>query len=109
MTDMNSGRGQAETESRIAGPYAPGFKAEMVRLVRTGRTPRSLAREFAPTEQTIRRWVRQANLDEGRGGDGPTTSELNELRRLRRDHRRLKMERNILREAVAWFARAGRE
>lgn len=105
---MNTRREQQGNGSGTAGPYPPEFKDEMVRLARNGRSARSLAREFAPTEQTIRRWVRQANLDEGRGGDGPTTSELNELRRLRQDNRQLRMERRILRKAVVWFARGNR-
>lgn len=108
MTDMNTRGEPPGAGSRIAGPYPPEFKDEMVRLARNGRSARSLAREFAPTEQTIRRWVRRADLDEGRGGDGLTTSERKELLRLRQDNSRLKMERNILRKAVVWFARGNR-
>ena len=65
-------------------------------LVRAGRSPASLAREFEPTEQTIRNWVRQADLDEGLPSDGLTTEAREEMRRLKRDVKRLRMERNIL-------------
>ena len=77
----------------------------MVELVRAGRSPGSLAREFEPSEQTIRNWVRQAELDEGLRSDGLTTEARKELRELKREVRRLRMERDILKKAAAWFAR----
>jgi transposase len=77
----------------------------MVELVRAGRRPDELAREFEPSGQTIRNWVRQADLDEGRRDDGLTTEERQELRRLRRENRQLRTEREILAKAAAWFAR----
>jgi transposase len=78
----------------------------MVDMVRVaGRTPESLAREFEPTAQSIRNWVRQADLDEGRAKDGLTTAEREELRHLRREVRQLKLEREILAKAATWFAR----
>ena len=77
----------------------------MVELVRAGRTPGSLAREFEPSEQTIRNWVRQADLDEGLRSDGLTTEAREEMRRLKREVKRLRMERDILKKAAAWFAR----
>jgi len=77
----------------------------MVELVRAGRTPEELGREFEPTAQAIRNWVRQADLDEGRRDDGLTTAEREELRRLRRENRQLREEREILAKAAAWFAR----
>jgi transposase len=86
-------------------PYAPEFRRQMVELVRAGRTPRELAREFECADQTIRNWVRQADLDEGRREDGLTTDEREELRRLRRENRQLREEREILKKAAAWFAR----
>ena len=61
-------------------PYAPEFREQMVALVRSGRTPESLSREFEPTAQTIHNWVRQADLDAGRRTDGLTTAEREELR-----------------------------
>lgn len=86
-------------------PYPPEFRRQMVELVRSGRNPEQLAREFEPTAQSIRNWVTQSDLDEGRRSDGLTTSEREDLRRLRRDNRRLREERDILKKAAAWFAR----
>lgn len=86
-------------------PYAPEFRRRIVELVRSGRKPESLSREFEPTSQTIRNWVRQADLDEGRRSDGLTTEERQELVRLRRENRVLREEREILKKAAAWFAR----
>lgn len=77
----------------------------MVELVRAGRTPEELGREFEPTSQSIRNWVRQADRDEGRTSAGLTTAERKELSRLRRENRRLRQEREILSKAAAWFAR----
>jgi transposase len=77
----------------------------MVELVRAGRTPEELAREFEPTAQAIRNWVRQVDLDEGRRQDGLTTADKEELSRLRRENRQLREEREILAKAAAWFAR----
>jgi transposase len=77
----------------------------MVELVHAGRTPEELACEFEPTAQTIRNWVAQASRDAGRGDGGLTTTEREELNRLRRENRQLKLEREILSKAAAWFAR----
>jgi transposase len=77
----------------------------MVDLVRSGRTPEELSREFEPTAQAIWNWVRQADRDEGRRQDGATSSEREELSRLRREVRQLRQERDILAKAAAWFAR----
>jgi transposase len=85
--------------------YPPEFRQQMVELVRAGRSPKVLAREFEPSEQTIRNWVKQADLDSGRRTDGLTSEEQAELRRLRRENRQLKLEREILKKAAAWFAR----
>ena len=86
-------------------PYPPEFRRQMIELVRSGRTPEELAREFEPTAQSIRNWVEQADLDEGRREDGLTTAERDELRRLRRENRTLREEREILKKAAAWFAK----
>ena len=85
--------------------YPVEYRRQMVDLVRSGRSPDHLAREFEPSAQSIRNWVRQADRDEGRRADGLTTAEREELRRLRRDNRRLREEREILAKATAWFAR----
>ncbi len=85
-------------------PYAPEFRQQMVDLVRAGRTPEELSREFEPTAQSIWNWVRQAERDQGVRTDGPTTDEKEELRRLRREVRVLREEKEILKKAAAWFA-----
>jgi len=85
-------------------PYAPEFRQQMVDLVRSGRTPEALSREFEPTAQTIWSWVRQADRDEGRRRDGPTSAEREELTRLRCENRQLRQERDILAKAAAWSA-----
>ncbi len=85
--------------------YPPEFKKELVELARSGRSPESLAREFEPSAQTIRDWVKQADLDEGRRADGLTTVEREELRRLRRENKTLRVEREILKKAAVWFAK----
>ncbi len=85
-------------------PYPKEFKEKLVALVRQGRTPQELSREFEPTGQAIRNWVAQSDRDEGRREDGLTTSEREELHRLRRDNERLLEEREILKKAAAWFA-----
>ncbi len=85
-------------------PYAAEFRQQMIELVRAGRTPEELSREFEPTSQTIHNWVKQAERDEGRRSDGLTTEERSEVRRLRREVKQLKIEREILKKAAAWFA-----
>src|SRR6476620_10546365 len=86
-------------------PYPPEFRQRMVELVRAGRSPAELAREFEPTAQAIGHWVRQADRNEGRRSDGLTTDERTELQRLRRENATLREERDILKKAAAWFAR----
>ena len=66
---------------------------------------KELAQEFEPTAQSIRNWVGQAECDAGRGGNGLTTAERGELNQLRRENRQLRLERDILSKAAAWFAR----
>jgi Transposase. len=84
--------------------YPEEFKRKLVGLVREGRTPEELSRQFEPSAQAIRNWVAQADRDEGHRQDGLTTSERDELQRLRRENERLKEEREILKKAAAWFA-----
>ena len=89
-------------------PYSPEFRRQMVDLVRAGRTPEDLSREFEPTAQSISNWVVQADKQEGRQeekGDGLTAAERDELVRLRRENKQLRLERDILSRAAAWFAR----
>jgi transposase len=85
--------------------YPPEFRQQLIALARAGRTPEALAQEFEPSAQTIRNWVAQADRDGGTRTDGLTTSEREEMTRLRRENRQLKVERDILAKAAAWFAR----
>ena len=91
--------------AKSRGPYPLEYRQRIIELVRAGRSPGSLAREFEPTEQCIRNWVRQADRDEGRRQDGLTSDERLELQRLRRENATLREEREILKKAAAWFAR----
>ena len=84
--------------------YPVELQQQLVRLVQAGRSAKELSREFEPSEQTIRNWVKQAELDQGTRSDGLTTDERQELTRLRRENARLKEEREILSKAAAWFA-----
>jgi transposase len=77
----------------------------MVALVRSGRTPEELSREFEPSAQAIWNWVRQAEREPGRRDNGLAEAERAELARLRRENRQLRQERDILAKAAAWFAR----
>lgn len=90
---------------RTRPPYPKEFREKMVELVRAGHTPYELAKRFEPSDVTIRSWVKQADLDEGRREDGLTSAEREELNRLRRENKRLQLEREILAKAAAWFAR----
>ena len=90
---------------RSRPPYPPELRRQMAELVRAGRTPEELAKEFEPTSTSIRKWVQQADRDAGLRSDGLTTAEREELIRLRREARILREEREILKKAAAWFAR----
>jgi len=85
--------------------YPLEFRRRMVELVRAGRTPEELSREFEPSAGAIRKWVEQLDVDEGLRSDGLTSEERKELRELRRENKQLKLEREILGKAAAWFAR----
>ena len=85
-------------------PYPPEYRRRIVELARAGRKIEELAREFEPSANAIRKWIKQAALDEGLRSDGLTTSEREELNRLRRENRVLREEREILAKAAAWFA-----
>ena len=90
---------------RTRKPYPPEFREQILELVRAGRTPNELAQEFEPSGETIRNWIKQAEIDAGQRQDGPTSAEKEELKRLRRENQQLRIEREILAKAAAWFAR----
>jgi transposase len=89
---------------RSHAPYPEEFRRQMVALVRAGRTPEELADEFEPSANAIRNWVRQTDVDAGKLEGALTSDERVELRRLRRENKRLRIEREILAKAAAWFA-----
>ena len=95
-----SGRGRRRT-------FSDEYKVEAVRLVsESGKSVGAIARELGIGETALRRWVQQAAIDAGRGPGGAlTTSEREELSRLRRENQRLRMEREILKKATAFFAK----
>lgn len=90
---------------RTRPPYAPEFRQQIVELYRAGRSIADLAREFEPTAEAIRGWIKQAALNAGTRSDGLTADEQDELSRLRRELKQVKLEREILAKAAAWFAR----
>lgn len=92
-------------------PYPAEFKQQMVELVRAGRTPAELGREFRCSAQSISTWVARDAADKRapqrprlRERDVLNSAEREELARLRRENRQLKLERDILAKATAWFA-----
>ena len=99
------GEEEESTMRKSRPPYPAAFRQQMVELVRSGRTPGELAREFEPSAEAIRNWVAQADRDAGKRSDGLRTEEHEEIRRLRRENRQLREEREILAKATAWFAR----
>jgi len=88
-------------------PYPEAFRREAIELVRaSGKSIAQVARELGTSSETLRLWVRQAEIDAGRGRPGELTrSEREELTRLRRQIRTLEMEREILKKAAAFFAK----
>ncbi len=85
--------------------YPDEFRREAVQMLRAGRTPRELAQSLGVSEQTLRNWRRQAQVDRHERDDGLTSDERDELRRLRRENARLKQERDLLKRAAAFLAR----
>jgi len=85
--------------------YPPDFRRKIVELARAGRGADDLATEFKLARQTVRNWIKQADLDAGRRSDGMTTAEQEVNAQLRKRIRQLEIERDILSKAAAWFAR----
>lgn len=90
---------------RTRPPYPPEFKAEAVKLARSSEKPLSeLAHDLGVSTGTLHNWLKQQHIDSGKR-DGLTTAEREELRRLRKENKVLKEEREVLRKATAFFAR----
>jgi transposase len=86
--------------------FTAEFKAEVVELIRQpGNTAGSVARDLNLTETAVRAWAKQADLDQGRRSDGLTSEQLSEMAQLRKELREAREERDILKRAVAFFAR----
>ena len=79
---------------RTHRPYAPEYRRRIIELARWGRPMAQLAREFAASANAIRKWIKQAGLDEGLRSDWLTSSESDELNRLRRENRVPREERD---------------
>jgi transposase-like protein len=94
-------------EKRKRRAFTKEYKAETVRLVlQVGKSIPEVARDLDLTESALRAWVRQAEVDLGRGKPGAlTTAEWEELRRLRKEVKELRIEREILKKAAAFFAK----
>lgn len=85
--------------------FSPEFKAETIELIRSsGKSIPEVCRELDLTETTVRNWVRQAKVDAGET-DGVSSDEREELRRLRAENKTLRMERDLLKKAAAFFAK----
>jgi transposase len=86
-------------------PYPEEFRREAVELVRGGRKVSDVAQSLGVTEQSLRTWVKQDQVERRERDDGLTLAEREELRRLRRENKRLEQERDLLKRAAAFFAR----
>lgn len=92
--------------SRSQPPYPPEFRREAIELVRTsGKSRNAIARDLGISTETLRQWIKQADIDAGVRHDGLTTEETEEVRRLRREVKTLREEREILLKAAAFFAK----
>ena len=96
------------TSNRSRRAYPPEFRQQVVELYHAGRSTTELAQDFGPHPQSIRNWVAWAKRDTedaSAGKESLTQSEREELNRLRRENRQLRLDRDILSKAAAWFAR----
>jgi transposase len=84
--------------------YPTEFRREALELLRAGRSPRELAESLGVSQQTLRNWRRQDQIDRRERDDGLTTDERAELAKLRRENQRLRQERDLLKRAAAFFA-----
>jgi transposase len=97
---------EAKRAKRARRKFSEEFKAGAVRLVLDeGKTVSAVARELDLTASALSGWVRQARADRTNGKTGLTTEERQELARLRKENRELRMEREILKKAAAFFAK----
>ena len=85
--------------------YPEQFRREAIELLRAGRSPRELSESLGVSQQTLRNWRRQDQVDRHERDDGLTSDEREELRRLRRENARLTQERDLLKRAAAFFAK----
>ena len=91
--------------AKTRAPYPPEYRERILALIRSGKSIVEVGRSFEVTEQTIGNWVAQDERDRGERKDGLSSPERDELNKLRRENKRLKLEQEILSKAAAWFAR----
>jgi transposase len=91
---------------RTRPPYSEEFKREAIELVRlTGKSSAQIAKDLGISDVSLRNWMKRAERDEGKRPDGLSSDEREELARLRRENQTLRMEREILKKAAAFFAK----
>lgn len=93
--------------SKTRPPYPAEFRQQIVELAATGKTPKELSDEFGVSAQTVVNWVGASKAGVTVGAKGKQSSrsvEQEEIARLRRELKRVQMERDILAKATAWFA-----
>ena len=100
------GKNGSNWYDRSRRAYPPEFRQQIVELFLAGRSTSELAKDFGPHPQSIRNWAAGSKEAAGKDGKGSlTSSEREELARLRRENRQLRLDREILSKAAAWFAR----